>query len=164
MSRNLKIIFTLSLLLNIVFIGVTVGATMRIKRYFVEREQAFSQNLPPDVSHKVAKTFRETRMNMRDHYKEARAVREKMEKVLLTDPFDEKAFDRVAEEMLQMQMKLHRSKVEATKKLAKELPPDQRHIFTKRLVERAGGHPGGPFHGKPRGRAEDGVKKMPFSP
>lgn len=158
MNRKIKIIFTLSLLLNIIFIGMAVGASWRMQNYFAERELRFSKDLPPETRHKVARTFREARIGMHDHYKKARALQMEMEKVLRADDFDEKAFDEISEKMLEMQQDLHVSKIKTTKKLAQELSPEERKIFARDLIDRAGGPPR--RHFRKAGKNRHGEKRV----
>lgn len=139
MNKRMKMIFTVSILLNIVFIGV--GAGMLFK---------YCQDIPipgtmsPDARNFVARTYQNGREAVKPLITEVKARREKVEDILESDNFDRKAYDAAVDELLETQGKIARHRADTMGKALTELSDEDRQKFSKEIIN--GLTPGRPRH------------------
>ena len=142
MNRRMKLIFTISVLLNIVFVGV--GAGMFYK---------FCQDVPipgemsPDARNFVARTYQKGREDVKPLITEVKARKKKVESLLLADKFDEKAYDAAVEDVLETQSKIMHHRAETMSKALVQLSPEDRKKFSNHILDGLSpGRKGGPRH------------------
>lgn len=144
MSKRMRLIFTASLLLNIVFVAVGIGMFYR-----------YCQDIPipgtmsPDARNFVARTYQNGREEVKPLIEEVKARRKKVESILTSDNFDRKAYDAAVDDLLVTQGKIARHRADTMGKALTELSDDDRKKFSKEIIN--GLTPGRPRHGKHRG-------------
>jgi uncharacterized membrane protein len=148
MNRRMKIIFTISLLANIVFIGVGAGLFFK-----------YCQDIPipgdmsPEARHFVARTLQEGREQVKPLYQKAKANRQKVEDIIMAETFDKAAYDKAVDELLGSREGISRKRAEIMGKALGDLPASDRRKFARRIVESLEGkrpHKGG-YHKKMMG-------------
>lgn len=139
MSKRMKLIFTVSVLLNIVFVGVGAGMLYR-----------YCQDIPipgtmsPDARNFVARTYQNGREEVRPLIQEVKARRQKVETILQSDNFDRKSYDSAVDDLLETQGKIARHRADTMGKALDELSPEDRKKFSKEII--SGLTPGRPKH------------------
>ncbi len=139
MTKNLKIIFTVSLLLNIILIGILGGFVY--KRIHHDWFYGGRTEFDPETRHMAAKVMRKVRGDVRGEVLKIRVTRSKLMEILEAKRFDESAFDATAEELRKSHDKIVTKKIQATKELAAELPDEERQKLAGRLSEALGERP-----------------------
>ena len=129
MSRRLRIIFTLSVLLNMLLIGVVAGACY--KR--MDGPPRFSSS-DPQFNHKMAKAMMEARNGQEALHKDMKDARKELVSVLSAPDFSEDAFKVASEKVEKAQEALSRARNEATLKMAKEMTPAERQQMAKHML------------------------------
>ncbi len=129
MNPRMKLIFTISILLNIVFIGV--GAGMFYK---------FCQDIPipgtmsPDARAFVARTYQNGREEVKPLIEEVKARRKTVENILTSDNFERKSYDKAVDDLLDTQGKIMRHRANTMGKALNELSDDDRKKFSKEII------------------------------
>jgi uncharacterized membrane protein len=135
MNRRMKLIFTLSVLLNIVFVGVGIGMFYRFCQ-----EIPIPGQISPEARHFVARTFQEGRKEIKPLIDEVKADRAKVEKILTAEQFDAKAYDKAVDEMLDSRNGVTRKRAEIMGRALADLPAEDRQKFAKRVLDGLEGH------------------------
>ena len=161
MSKRMKLIFTISVLLNIVFIGAAAGMFVR-----------FCQDIPipgtmsPDARNFVARTYQNGREEVKPLIEEVKARRQKVEGILESDDFNRKAYDAAVDDLLETQGKIARHRADTMGKALSELSPEDRKKFSSEIIN--GLTPGRPRHGgqhwKSRGDHKPGEERPVEAP
>lgn len=128
MSKKMKIIFTLSVILNVLLIGWAAGeAVHKFRKH--DPVQKIARDMSPEGRHIVAKTmqsaFREGRGKMRD----MRKAKKEIKQILTAEEFDAEAFEIAAEKMHAMFAEMGKKRVEVTKQLAMQLSKEDRETL-----------------------------------
>ena len=142
MNKRMKLIFTISLLLNIVLVGVGTGMFFR-----------YCQDIPipgtmsPDARNFVARTYQNGREEVKPLITEVKARRQTVESILTSDQFDRKAYDKAVDDLLDTQGKIMRHRADTMGKALTELSDEDRKKFSKEILNgltpgrpRKGGH------------------------
>lgn len=141
MSKRIKLIFTISILLNIVFIGVGAGMLYR-----------YCQDIPipgtmsPDARNFVARTYQNGREEIKPLIDEVKVRRKTVEDILQSDGFDRKAYDSAVDDLLETQGKIARHRADTMGKALNDLSDEDRKKFSKEIIN--GLTPGRPRHHK----------------
>lgn len=142
MSRKIKIIFTLSVLLNIIFLGVIGGGMLRIYNHFGQGEfRKEIESLPEDVQKRIDMAFRSSRQEMRNLFKEARDAKEAVRNSLNAESFDPQAYQEASEALNQVRYRMMQTQARKTGSIASELSAEERRRFAGYLMR--GGRKGG---------------------
>lgn len=128
----MKILFTVSVLLNVLLLGGHVG--MLIKRSYDNPWHRAYSDLKPETQNLVAREFQEARKNMPDTRNEFRAARKEITRILKQDTLDEQAYEAAIKRMQAAQQKMMDSKMEMMKNIMSQLPPDEREKLSHRLM------------------------------
>lgn len=129
MSKRMKLIFTISVLLNIVFVGVAAGMFYR-----------YCQDIPipgtmsPDARNFVARTYQSGREEVKPLITEVKARRQTVEDILESDNFDRKTYDAAVDDLLETQGKIARHRADTMGKALTELSDDDRKKFSKEII------------------------------
>lgn len=150
MSKKMKIIFTLSVLLNVLLVGWAAGEAIHKFNKHNPAEK-IARDMSPEGRHIVAKTmqnaFREGRGKMRD----MRKTKDEIKKILTAEEFDPEAFEVAAEKMHKMFSEMGQKRTAVTKELAGQLSQADREKLAEGFSK--------DFHG--RGK-KDGDKPAAF--
>ena len=130
MSKRMKVVFTLSLMLNIIFIGVGAGLLYRFCQ-----DVPIAGDMSPDARHFVARTFQEGREEAKPLITEVKAHRAIVEKIIMAPNFDKKAYDEEVGKMLDARDKMTRHRANVMGKALSELSQDDREKFAKRALD-----------------------------
>ncbi|MEM6780521.1 MAG: periplasmic heavy metal sensor [Pseudomonadota bacterium] len=149
MSRTLKIIFTVSIILNIVLITAAVGYVHKRMQYGYGADKY--QELSEEGRTLIQENFKERRKTMRPVFNDVRKAKAEMEAVLSADIFDEQAYDAAAKNLLDVRDGMSRSMSENAKTFLKELSVEDRKAMAKQMTKRLSGHGG---KGRDKGRME----------
>lgn len=129
MSRRLKIIFTLSVLLNVLLIGVVAGACY--KR--MDGPPRFGDSRDPQFNHKMAKAMMDARKGQEALFKDMKDAKKELVNVLAAPDFSEEAFLAASAKVEQAQEALSKARNEATLKMAKEMTLAERQQMAKHM-------------------------------
>jgi uncharacterized membrane protein len=148
MNCMMKIIFTLSVLANILLLGGIGGMYFHPKGP-VPWEEA-TENLSPQGQQQVSAAFKDTWKEMVPLFKKAGEARRDLTGVMAAAQFDEPAFDRAAKNLHTVQDQINDKKLAAAKTLVAQLSPEDRKKFAEHLARSFSWRGGG-----------DGVRKYP---
>lgn len=154
MSKKIKVIFTLSIILNVLFIGLMVGHFQKMKKH-ADWHQV-KETLAPETRDILKDTFKGRWKNMRTAFKEMRDNKMAMKEVLIAEDFDTLAYDKVAEKMVEFNGIFMRDRIDAIKEVFAKLPQEERVKLADHTIEKLTGR-GHPRHKKPshdKGKAE----------
>lgn len=151
MSKRMKLIFTISVLLNIIFVGAAAGMFVR-----------FCQDIPipgtmsPEARSFVARTYQNGREEVKPLIDEVKARRQKVETILQSDDFNRQAYDAAVDDLLETQGKIARHRADTMGKALTELSSEDRKKFSKEIIN--GLTPGRPRHGSKHWKPQGGHK------
>lgn len=133
MNKQLKGAFLVSLLANILLVGVLLGELPhRFERVssYQERMEKTLKALPEPVQARFRDEMREDGEPMRDRIQ---AAREEAIRILVTEPFDESAYDRQVNEINELRVRRSKRMAGIVKEIAKDLPLEQRKVLAGML-------------------------------
>ena len=137
MSKNIKILLSVSLLLNVLVIGA--GAGMVYKKWSEHSWASARQDLEPETRNLVGRTFQSAFRDIRPLGNKARRARADMVKILSAKEFDAEKFDLVAQRLSKLSRQIRDKKIEATKAIALQLSAEERRKMAKRMTDMIGG-------------------------
>ena len=130
MSRRLKILFTISILLNLLLIGSHVG--MAVKHHYGHAR--VYADLSPETQSLVARAFQAAREEMSKTHGEFKKVRGDIDKILSTKEFDKEAYTEALTRMQDVQQKMTAQKIKIIADLMAEVPPQERQTLSHRVM------------------------------
>lgn len=145
MSRTVKTIFTLSILLNILLITVSAGMYHKRMHPRFGPDKDMRQELSEDSRQLIRESFMSTKDQLKPVFEELRTAKDGMEEVLQADVFNEADFDAAADRLMDARDQLSRKMAENSKNFLGKLPPEDRKAMAKHMVKKMSGHGrGGP--------------------
>lgn len=129
MNRRLKIIFTLSVLLNVLLIGVVAGSCY--KR--MDRSYGFSETRDPQLNNKIAKAMAASRKEQEAVHKQMKDAKGDLVKVLAASVFSEDDFKAASEKVYEAQGAVFKARNEATLKMARDMSPEERKEMAEHM-------------------------------
>jgi len=154
MSKHMKLFFTVSIVLNLVLLGMMGGGALHAH---YEAEQKFDRKfggLPEDVKLKLKESFDEFREDIHASKEEAKAARQQLKDSMNGETFDEDLYDAASDKLNRLRYEMMQHKADRTKAILQDLPADQRRQLLGYLLR--GGMDG--FHGGSHGRDYSKVK------
>ncbi len=153
MRRRVKIIFTISVLLNVVLIAMALGTYFRFHRDMPPMPDMLSAQSRQVLSD----TFKQGREEIGPLFGNMKAERAKVETILTADDFDAQAYDAAVSQMLDAREAITRKKAEIMGRAMAQLPAQERQKFTGYFLDKLEGrypHKGGPrrIHDRGDGR------------
>jgi uncharacterized membrane protein len=143
MSKKTKILFTVSILLNVLLIGAHVGMMVKMRR---DNPWHYAhENLSPETQNLVAREFQEARREMGDNMRAFHQARKDLTGILKKDKLDEDAYGEALKRMQDAQQKMTLRKIEMMKDLMAQLPPEEREKLSHRMMRPFGKHRGGKY-------------------
>jgi uncharacterized membrane protein len=136
MNRAPKLLFLVSIILNVLLVGVLMGQLPRRLESGSSREQRMEQalkDLPQPTQTRLREKFKEMRAAGDPLRDQLRAAREETLGILSAEPFDEAAYDRQIGRIDDLQLQRFKKIGQVVKQIAKELPPEERRIFAQIL-------------------------------
>lgn len=131
MSKRIKLIFTLSLIVNILFVAVGAGLFYR----FCKDDVPIAGAMSPEARHFVARTFQEGREKVKPLFQEIKTQRPKVEAIIVAKEFDKKAYDVEVGKMLDLRDKISRRRAEVMGTALNDLPQADREKFARRALD-----------------------------
>ncbi|HEY1267431.1 MAG TPA: periplasmic heavy metal sensor [Candidatus Binatia bacterium] len=129
MNRSLKVVLLVSLIANVLLLGIVLGAAPRRleeRPSFRERVKADIEKLPEPARTKMRENMEQTRKADEPAFAEIRQAREETLKILAADPFDEAAYDRQVNRISELRRGMFEHMSDNIKAIVKTLPPEQR--------------------------------------
>lgn len=152
MSKTVKILFTVSVALNILLAGVILGHfSERYGRHREFRKEMMRtvEELPPEKRKLITETMRDLKKETRDARRKMRDDRRKIIETLTAPEFDPERFDRDVEELNGSITVLSKELAASVRKVAVKLDRDERMALAAFIekghrTRRPGPGPGGP--------------------
>ena len=132
MNQKLKWIILLSILLNVLLVGILFGQLPHRFDRDDYRKQILEQatkKLPESSQGPSRQKLEQMRAAADPIRDQIRQARDDTVSIIINDPFDEAAFDRQVKKINDLRLQM----ADILKKAAKELPPDQRRALGETL-------------------------------
>ncbi|HKA32563.1 MAG TPA: periplasmic heavy metal sensor [Candidatus Binatia bacterium] len=129
MNRTLKIILLISLIANVLLLGVVLGAVPRrleARPSFRDRVNADIEKLPEPARTRMRENMEQTRKADESTFAEIRQAREEALKIIAAEPFDEAAYDLQVNRISELRRGMFQHMSDNIKAIVKTLPPEQR--------------------------------------
>src|ERR671918_720315 len=136
MNKKLKIAFLVSIIANVLLLGVVLGALPQRfegRPSFQDRLKADLKKLPEPTRSRFGESMENMRKAGEPLRQQMQEAREEAIRILVTEPFDEAAYDREVNKFQQLRLQLGRQMSDNMKELAKSLPPEDRKELAKVL-------------------------------
>jgi uncharacterized membrane protein len=144
MSKGLKIFLAVSVLLNVLLVGILIGNLSHTIFWRMEKGRRafhFMKELPPEKRDKVKEMIRDLKKESRETRKKIRQKRDEVIDVFSAPEFDPALFDRKVAELHALMGELTEEIAEETKKIASDLSREERKAVAD-IIRRV---PGPPF-------------------
>jgi uncharacterized membrane protein len=164
MNKNLKILFTISILANVLLAGALGGMVMDQRSKDMPWEK-MKEGLSKPSQDLVTKMFQDTWKDMGSTMRQSMDNRNYLADVVRAEEFDPKAFDEAVARIRGTQNLIGDKKQEATRDLLAQLPKEDRLKLADQVANSfswKGRHGGKRPHDQPPRPGEDG--KMPPPP
>jgi uncharacterized membrane protein len=129
MNRTLKTVFLVSLIVNVLLLGVLFGALPRSfggRHSFRDRFKADIEKLPEPARTRLRESLEQSRKADKPALEEIGRAREDALRIVASDPFDEGAYDRQVGKIADLRRALFKHMSENFKAVVKDLPVEQR--------------------------------------
>jgi uncharacterized membrane protein len=136
MNRTLKLLFLVSIILNVLLVGVLMGQLpYRLERgsFREQRMEQALRGLPQPMQTRLREKFKQMRAAGDPLRDQLRTAREETLGVLSAEPFDEAAYDRQVSKINNLQLQLFKKTGQVVKEIAKDLSAEERRIFAQIL-------------------------------
>lgn len=134
MSRAFKIVFTGSLLLNLVLVGVGGGTVYKMREHFFPPSQAVS----PEIRQKLKSSMEENRAQMQPVFKEIHAGKKELRDIVLAEDFDGAAYRMSVEHLLDLKDKVARQRALSMEKVLENLSQVEREKISRHFLDHLG--------------------------
>lgn len=128
MSKPIKIIFTLSLLLNLILVGVSVGCLW--KRH--DHKMPFAE-ASEETRAQFRAAFEDNRDAMRADIDTVRAARASLEGIIAAEPFDRAAYDAEVKEVLVVRDRMGERRADILGDVLEKLPAEERAQIARKI-------------------------------
>ncbi len=167
MKKNVKILFTLSVLLNVAFLGAAGGMAYhewQKSPWHKVRNDMAKNDVSPQSQDMLKQRFGKMHQEMEPLFAEMRKNREEMRVLLQKRDFDAVRFDLVTQNYRKLRRLMGEQMSDVTKQLAAQLPAQDRQKMADQFVQgfgwkyaggRKGGCDRGGFFGPPRPPKDD---------
>ena len=136
MSQKTKLAFIVSIVLNVLLVGVLLGQSPRRFDRGSMREQRMEQaikDLPAGSQTRLRERFQQLRATAEPLFREMRQVQDESVRLLAVEPFDEAAFDGQQAKINKMRADMTKKLSEGVKNAVKDLTPEERRHFAALL-------------------------------
>ncbi|HEY3302775.1 MAG TPA: periplasmic heavy metal sensor [Candidatus Binatia bacterium] len=134
MNKTLKLVFLISIVLNVLLVGVLLGELPnRFDRRPLPQERiaAAAKQLPESERPRFESKMEQMRKEVQPLRDQLQEARQETLRVFAAEPFDESAFDRQVSKVAQLRVQLFMRMAESMKAIAKELPAEQRQALAR---------------------------------
>jgi uncharacterized membrane protein len=129
MNRSLKVVLLVSLIANVLLLGVLLGAAPRRleeRPSFRDRVKADIEKLPEPARTRMRENMDQSRKADEPTFAEIRQAREETLRIIAAEPFDEAAYDRQVDRISTLRRGMFQHMSDNIKAIVKTLPPEQR--------------------------------------
>ena len=155
MNKPVKIVFTVSLILNVLFLGLAAGGILYHSREAQRPWEKMKKELASETRDVIKTTFKGKKEDFMPLFIEARVKKEALKSVLIAPEFDGDVYDAFAGEFRILNGQLMDNRLSAIKSIFSKLPQEERVKIADHTVEKILGKP--PHSRKGRiGTREDG--------
>jgi uncharacterized membrane protein len=129
MNRSLKVILLVSLIANVLLLGIFLGAAphrLEERPSFRDRVKADIEKLPEPARTRMRENMEQSRKADEPTLAEIRQAREEALRIMAAEPFDEGAYDRQVSKISELRRGMFQHMSDNIKAIVKTLPPDQR--------------------------------------
>ncbi|MCB1681518.1 MAG: periplasmic heavy metal sensor [Rhodospirillales bacterium] len=133
MSKKMKILFTLSVLVNLLLAGLIIGHSAK-RWHHGWPPQPYTESLSGGSADLIRQAFNDERKGFLPLIEEMRGVKAEMMAAVSGEQFDEEAFDSATLKMKDTMEKMTTQRFALLKSLAGQLPKDDRVKFTDKFV------------------------------
>ncbi len=152
MNKKLKIVFTISILGNLLLAGALGGMVLEKPQGRVWEK--IKEGLSPESQQLVTKMFQDTWKDMEPVMRQSRDNHKYLADVVAADRFDPAMFDEAARRVRGVHDLMTKKKIESTKELLMKLPAEDRQKLAEQVANsfswRGGGYRGRRAHDYPR--------------
>lgn len=134
MSYKIKVIFTLSFLLNIVLLGVLLGGLYHHKK----PRPPFPETAA--IKEEMHKNIRANRADMHRDFKKIKEYKKELKEIIVAEEFDESAFQKKMDDILNVKNVISKRKAVTFGKTLSALSLEDRQVFSRHVL--------GALHGK----------------
>lgn len=136
MSRKIKILFTLSILLNVFFLGLFAGGISRLYQHFGMggEFQKELESMSPEVRERIEAAYASSRQEMRTLFMAARHAKQEVRDSLNAEQFDPQDFEVAIGKLNQIRLRMLQTQAKKTGMIASELNADERRKFAGHLL------------------------------
>ena len=132
MSKTLKVLFTLSILLNLLMAGVIVGHG--VKKWKDSDWYEIKDQLQPETRDQMRQAFRSGFKDVRPLFKDAHLKRKELSQILSAQDFDRDAYERAAADLQKLEGKMFAHKFKVVRDIVEGLPVSERKLLTEKFV------------------------------
>ncbi|PCK00599.1 MAG: hypothetical protein COA45_02145 [Zetaproteobacteria bacterium] len=134
MNKKVKVIFTISLVTNILLLGMLGGQAYRMKQDGRSSWGALREQLKPETATLMKQIFKDKKYEVFQIFKEVRQKKAALIDIFSAEVFDAAAYDVAAQDLQQLGMKISSHKLETFKELGAQLPQEERQKLAQKLV------------------------------
>jgi uncharacterized membrane protein len=136
MNRKLKAAFLASIIVNVLLIGVILGHFPRSfdrGSFRQSRMEKALKGLPEPAQSQLREKMDRLRVDGEPMRDQIRQAHDEAIRILTNEPFDKAAFDRQVDKITELRVQMSKTMANHFKKVAEELPSDQRHVLADML-------------------------------
>lgn len=137
MTNAIKVIFTVSLAINLLLLGAVGGHV-----YKENQRHKPPVELDAESKQAIKQNIKQSREAMRDRMREMKTHKDALKKVITAEDFDIKAYNEAIGKMLDMKDGLARERAENMGKTLAKLPKEEREKLTGRFMQGLAGKDG----------------------
>ncbi len=135
MSKSMKVIFTFSLVLNVLLLGIICGHTYHVKRGgHPSSWKELRGQITPEAIGLIKEAFENKRPEVIAVFKEARHKKKALVDVFSAEEFDPVAYDAAARGLQQLGVKISDYKLETFKDLGSKLSQPDREALAHKFA------------------------------
>lgn len=133
MSKTVKLLFTLSIIANVLLVGTAGGMAFHEYRENASWREA-NREMSTEGREMMRTSFDRMHMEMAPLFNEMRESREALKVLLSEETFNPTQFDLAAQKYRDVRRKMGEKMSDVTKQLAANLPPQDRQTMADHLV------------------------------
>lgn len=142
MSKNLKILFTLSIILNVLLLGA--GGGFAFKEMQEKPWRMMKVQMSPEGRERMSAHYEAMRDDMAPLFAEMRKSREQMKEIMASQNFSMNEYDAITKHIRVLRQQIGDKMNAATRQLVVDMPPNDRQKMADHFVRGFGGRHGGP--------------------
>lgn len=141
MRNAAKIVLTVSLVLNVLFLGAFFGRVYHGDRHEPGDWQKMKVALAPETQEVLKATFSAKKRDVIPLFKQAHQKKEAMKFLIMAEEFDEQAYSFLAQEMKTLSMQLMTHRLITIKTILSQLPQAERAKMAEHTANMLLGNP-----------------------